>query len=188
MTVGRPWSTVQQLQIWYPGLWNRKNWTSAHSGAVVLSDIKMHLYFNPKKFLTSRSFGDLDQRSLVCEHFQRTSPLRLPSQFNYVALAPPPKLRGKYWFQGGSLWRLLQEVEKSWKMPCMHSIFWRDHWNLTKSRKENPQKLTQLSSRSHPRRLVGKRTAQKDTIGDITSDSQVNSNFPYRLSPAKSNI
>ena len=53
-----------------------------------------------------------------------------------------------------------------------------------KSRKETPQKLTQLSSRSHPRHLVGKRTAQKDTIIDITSDSQVNSNFPYRWSPA----
>ena len=55
---------------------------------------------------------------------------------------------------------------------------------IKKSRKENPQKLTQLSSRSHPRHLVGKRTAQKDTIIDITSDSQVNSNFPYRWSPA----
>ena len=54
----------------------------------------------------------------------------------------------------------------------------------SKSRKENPQKLTQLSSRSHPRHLVGKRTAQKDTIIDITSDSQVNSNFPNRWSPA----
>ena len=53
-----------------------------------------------------------------------------------------------------------------------------------KSRKENPQKLTQLSSRTHPRHLVGKRTAQKDTIIDITSDSQVNSNFPYKWSPA----
>ena len=53
-----------------------------------------------------------------------------------------------------------------------------------KSRKENPQKLTQLSSRSYPRHLVGKRTAQKDTIIDITSDSQVNSNFPYRWSLA----
>ena len=53
-----------------------------------------------------------------------------------------------------------------------------------KSRKENPQKLTQLSSRSHPRHLVGKRTAQKDTIIDITGDSQVNHNFPYRWSPA----
>ena len=30
----------------------------------------------------------------------------------------------------------------------------------------------------------GKKTAQKDTIIDITSDSQVNSNFPYRWSPA----
>ena len=30
-----------------------------------------------------------------------------------------------------------------------------------KSREENPQKPTQLSSRSHPRHLVGKRTAQK---------------------------
>ena len=32
---------------------------------------------------------------------------------------------------------------------------------VSKSRKENPQKPTQLSSRSHPRHLVGKRTAQK---------------------------
>ena len=55
---------------------------------------------------------------------------------------------------------------------------------LEQSRKEKPQKLTQLSSRSHPRHLVGKRTAQKDTMIDITSDSQVNSNFPYRWSPA----
>ena len=38
---------------------------------------------------------------------------------------------------------------------------------ICKSRKENPQKLTQLSSRSHPRHLVGKKTAQKDTIIDI---------------------
>ena len=53
-----------------------------------------------------------------------------------------------------------------------------------KSRKENPQKLTQLSSRSHPRHLVGKRTAQKDITIDTTSDSQVNSNFPNKWSPA----
>ena len=52
-----------------------------------------------------------------------------------------------------------------------------------KSRQENPQKPTQLSSRSHPKHLVGKRTAQKDTIIDITSASQVNINFPYRWSP-----
>ena len=56
--------------------------------------------------------------------------------------------------------------------------------NLDKNRKENPQKLTQLSSRSHPRNLVGKRTAQKDITIDTTSDSQVNSNFPNRWSPA----
>ena len=55
---------------------------------------------------------------------------------------------------------------------------------IFKSRKKNPQKLTQLSSRSHPRHLVGKRTAQKDTITDITSDSRANSNFPNRWSPA----
>ena len=37
-----------------------------------------------------------------------------------------------------------------------------------KSRMENPQKLIQLSSRSHPRHLVRKKTAQKYTIIDIT--------------------
>ena len=52
------------------------------------------------------------------------------------------------------------------------------------SRKENPQKLTQLSPRSHPRHPTGKRTAQKVTIIDITSDSQTNSNFPYKWSSA----
>ena len=45
-------------------------------------------------------------------------------------------------------------------------------------------KLTQLSPRSHPRYLVGKRTAQKDAIKDTTSDSQMNSCFPYRWPPA----
>ena len=58
------------------------------------------------------------------------------------------------------------------------------HWKIWQSREENPQKLTQLSSRSHPRHLVWKGTAQKDTIIDITSDSQENSIFPYRWSPA----
>ena len=53
-----------------------------------------------------------------------------------------------------------------------------------KSRKETTQKLTQLSSRSHPKHLVGKRTAQKDITIDTTSDSQVNSNFSNRWSPA----
>ena len=44
--------------------------------------------------------------------------------------------------------------------------------------------MTQLSPRSHPGPLVGKGTAQKDAIKDITSDSQVSSNCPYRWSPA----
>ena len=60
----------------------------------------------------------------------------------------------------------------------------KDQNPLSKSRKETPQKLTQLSSRSHPRHLVGKRTAQQDITIDTTSDSQVNSNFPNRWSPA----
>ena len=55
---------------------------------------------------------------------------------------------------------------------------------IRKSRKENPQKPTQLTSRSHPRHLVGKKDSTKDTIIDITSDSQVNSNFPNRWSQA----
>ena len=36
--------------------------------------------------------------------------------------------------------------------------------DINRSRKENPQKLTQLSPRSHPRHLV----AQKDAVKDIT--------------------
>ena len=56
------------------------------------------------------------------------------------------------------------------------------------SRKVNPQSLTQLRPRSHPRHPVGKRTAQKDVIKDIISDSQVYSYFPYRWSPASLTI
>ena len=69
-------------------------------------------------------------------------------------------------------------------MPEGNYVLQAQFSNFIKSRKENPQKLTQLCSRSHPRQLFGKRTAQKDTIIDIISDSQVNSNFPYRWSPA----
>ena len=42
-----------------------------------------------------------------------------------------------------------------------HKVSFVSKANPRKSRKENPQKPTQLSSRSHPRHLVGKRTAQK---------------------------
>ena len=45
-----------------------------------------------------------------------------------------------------------------------------------------------IKSQSHPRHLVGKRTAQKDAIKGITSDSQVNSYFPYRWFPASLTI
>ena len=72
-----------------------------------------------------------------------------------------------------------QKRNIEWHLILVHSIF-----TILKSRKENPQKLTQLSSRSHPRHPVGKRTAQKDISIDTTSDSQVNSNFPNRWSPA----
>ena len=58
----------------------------------------------------------------------------------------------------------------------------------SKSRMENTQKLTQLSPRSHSSHLVGKRTAQKDVIDDITSGSQVNSYFQYKWSPASLTI
>ena len=49
---------------------------------------------------------------------------------------------------------------------CEHFSFAIEYC-LSKRRKNKPQKLTQLSSRSHPRHLVGKMTAQKDTIIDI---------------------
>ena len=52
------------------------------------------------------------------------------------------------------------------------------------SKLENPQKLTQLSPRSHPRHLVGKRITQKEVIKNITSENQVNSYFPHRWSPS----
>ena len=68
---------------------------------------------------------------------------------------------------------VFQSYQDDARMIMKGCVQWR-------GRKENPQKLTQLSSRSHPRHLVGKRTAQKGTIIDITSDNQVNSNFPYR--------
>ena len=39
-----------------------------------------------------------------------------------------------------------------------------------------------LVTRSHPIYFVEKSTAKKDITIDITSDSQVNSNYPYRWS------
>ena len=76
-------------------------------------------------------------------------------------------------------------------LPCLSEVRSFTSWYVLllffcsgKSRKENPQKLTQLSLRSQPRHPVGKRTAQKDTTTDTTGDSQVNSNLPNKWSPA----
>ena len=91
----------------------------------------------------------------------------------YISLIHPPSMYNRPYSAGSRANSLGQYVY----MPDMQ-------WYSFKSRKKNPQKLTQLSSRSHPRHLVGKRTAHKDTIIDITIDSQVNSNFPYRWPPA----
>ena len=66
--------------------------------------------------------------------------------------------------------------------------FGKHYRRMNKSTSDNPQKLTQLSPRSNPRHLMGKTTAQKDAIKDITSDSQVNSYFPYRWSPSSLTI
>ena len=49
--------------------------------------------------------------------------------------------------------------------------------------RKNPQKLTQVQDLIQDTSWE-KRTAQKDITIDITSDSQVNSNFPNRWSPA----
>ena len=48
----------------------------------------------------------------------------------------------------------------------------------------NPSETDSIKSQISFKTSVGKRKAQKDTNEDITSDSQVNSNFPYRWSPA----
>ena len=58
-----------------------------------------------------------------------------------------------------------------------------DSTEMIKSRYEIPKELTQLRPRSHPRHLVGKRTAQKDAIKNTTSDNpRVN---PITLRKAK---
>ena len=109
---------------------------------------------------------------------------------------PPPKVRGDMLVSVRIPLVSALALASAWKI-CAHDISWNSWWNSTKfvwicyldkSMKENPQKLTQLSSRSHPRHLVGKRTAQKDTTIDTTSDRQVNSNFPYRWSSETDSI
>ena len=56
--------------------------------------------------------------------------------------------------------------------------------SVVRFRSKKPSELTQYSPRFHQRHLVGKMTQRKDTIIDITSDSQVKSNMPHRSTPA----
>ena len=56
---------------------------------------------------------------------------------------------------------LIESVSEGFPSYSCQSIVITIAMTIIKSRKENPQKPTQLSSRSHPRHLVGKRTAQK---------------------------
>ena len=92
-----------------------------------------------------------------------------------------------YWYYLFKKDAWLSSIEQKIMFNCQKEVKSQTatiYLRFSKSRKEKPQKLTQLSHRSHPRHLVGKRTAQKDEIKHITSDSQVNSYFPYRWSPA----
>ena len=71
-----------------------------------------------------------------------------PGPLTYESGALPIALRGP---------ALIAKLDSTGIDPCtLSSIKF-----FTEGRKENPQKPTQLSSRSHPRHLVGKRTAQK---------------------------
>ena len=47
-----------------------------------------------------------------------------------------------------------------------------------------PSETDSIKSKISSKTSRGKKTAQKDAIKDITSDSQVNSYLPYRWSPA----
>ena len=87
------------------------------------------------------------------------------------------KVQGQSFLKSSDFAKIQQKTNKQSSETILSDL-------ISKGRKENSQKLTQLSSRSHTRHLVGKRTAHKDTIIDITSDNQVNSNFPNRWSPA----
>ena len=69
-------------------------------------------------------------------------------------------------------WHLLRNVKRSQGRTYSGGVF--------QSRLENPQKLAQLSPSFHPRHLFGKRTAQKDTILDITFNSFLIKHTVYR--------
>ena len=125
--------------------------------------------------------GCLDIFSLVY-HFSFLSP----------SLWETARYRLKYCLKGPLSPKITNQRKQRYHDPNMNAVkeieqpkrLTQNFHIMLKSRKKKSQKLTQLSSKSHPRHLVGKKTAQKHTIIDITSDSQVNSNFPYRWSPA----
>ena len=65
-------------------------------------------------------------------------------------------------FSGDGLWIGLSDQDTEGQFVWTNGKFRLvERICINQSRKENPQKPTQLSSRSHPRHLVGKRTAQK---------------------------
>ena len=82
---------------------------------------------------------------------------RFLPNFSDIA-APIINLRKKY-----SKFKWTPECQKSFEFlkESLSVIPLLSYPDVNKSRKENPQKPTQLSSRSHPRHPVGKRTAQK---------------------------
>ena len=63
-------------------------------------------------------------------------------------------------------------------MELIHYIICRSFQKIKKAKVG--RKTLRNRPKSHPRHLVGKRTAQRDIKKDISSDSQVNSYFPYR--------
>ena len=65
-----------------------------------------------------------------------------------------------------------------------HLLVTRQPSTFVRVGRKKPQKLTQLSPDLIQDISWKKRTAQKDAIKDITSESQVNNYFPYRCSPA----
>ena len=69
-------------------------------------------------------------------------------------------------------WHLLRNVKRS--QGRIYS------GGVSQSRLENPQKLAHLSPSFHPRHLVGKRIAQKDTVLDITVNSFIIKHTVYR--------
>ena len=84
--------------------------------------------------------------SISGQHSSRSfSAQKISPSFSPSLNVPLPHLVGKY----------------KWLVPYGVGSKKTEGRHKKKSRKENPQKLTQLSSRSHPRHLVGKKNSTK---------------------------